>query len=372
MTKKEYYEILGINKDASKEEIKKAYKRLAKQYHPDLNKEKGSEEKFKELSEAYAVLNDDNKRNIYDQYGHAGFDQRFTQEDIFRSTNFNDIFSEIFGNHFSDFFSGNSIFDMFSGGSSRKDIGRDLRYDLDIDFMEAVNGTEKEIIIGKLDECSNCDGTGSEDNELEECSNCNGTGQIRKTAKIMFGMFTQVTTCKNCNGQGEVIKNKCKSCNGKGIIRKNKKIKIKIPAGADSGMSLRVSNEGDAGRDGYGDLYIVLHVKESKIFERENNDVIIKIPISFSQAALGDKTKIPVLDGKKEIKIPAGIESGTILRLSGYGIKDVNGYGKGDQLVKVEIKTPKKLSKKEKELFVKLKQLESKKGFFDKIKERVG
>ena len=231
MTKKDYYEILGINKDSSKEEIKKAYKKLAIKHHPDKG---GDQEKFKEISEAYAVLSDKEKRETYDQFGHEGFDQRFSQEDIFRGANFQDIFSEIFGGG-----GGGSIFDMFFRGQQKR-RGSDLRYDLEVEFEEAVFGAEKEIPINKLDYCDTCDGSGSKDGETETCNGCQGQGQIKHSIRTPFGVMTQLTTCRNCQGSGKIIKNKCQECDGDGVKKIHKNLKIKIPEGADDGNSLRI------------------------------------------------------------------------------------------------------------------------------------
>jgi len=366
MTKQDYYDILKVRKDASKEEIKKSYKQLAKKYHPDLNKETGSEEKFKEVSEAYAVLSDDNKKQQYDQFGHAGFDQRFSQEDIFRGFNF-DVFNDVFGKR--DGFS--NVFDMFfGGGRERQRKGSDLRYDLEIDFEEAVNGIEKEIKFHKLDSCEECEGKGGKN--FQKCSKCNGNGQVRVSRRTPFGVFTQVATCSDCEGRGEEIKDKCKECRGKGRVEIEKKLKVKIPAGVDNGSNLRLRDEGEAVKGGEnGDLYVVLHVKPSKVFERRGYDLFLKVPVSFSQAALGDKVEIPILGGKKKIKVDAGVQSGTILRMKDEGIKRLGGSVKGDLFVDIIVKSPEKLSKKEKELFKKLKEEESKKGFLKRLKEEL-
>lgn len=360
-TKRDYYEILGVNRNAGKEEIKKTYKKLALKHHPDKG---GDAEKFKELSEAYAVLSDDDKRKQYDQFGHAGFDQRFSQEDIFRGVDFDDIFNEIFGGGF-----GGNIFEMFGGGSRGRARGNDLRYDLEIDFKDVISGGEKEIEFEKLDKCSNCNGSGSEDGKLEVCSSCNGSGQERITSRSFLGVFTQIRTCQKCHGNGKKIKNLCKSCKGNGRERKFKSLKVRIPAGIDEGFQLRVAGEGEAGRNNSknGDLYIVIHVKPSKIFNREENDIYVEMPIRFSQAVLGDKIKVPTVEKDVELKIPAGTQTGTLFRLKGFGIPYLDGYGRGDQYVRVNVVTPKNLSSKEKELFSELEKIEKKEKFFDKL-----
>jgi molecular chaperone DnaJ len=238
MAKKDYYEILGVNKGASKEEIKKAYKKLAKKYHPDISKDKNTEEKFKEISEAYAVLSDDSKRAQYDQFGHAGFDQRFTQEDIFRNFDF-DVFRDFGFNSF------DNIFDIFFGRRRTKRRGNDLRYDLDITFEEAAFGSKKELEIPRTEVCERCNGTGAEGDNFEKCDNCNGTGQYRQVRRTMLGSFTQITTCMKCGGTGRIIKKECKGCKGKGVVRKIKKITVNIPAGVDNGSRIRLSGEGE-------------------------------------------------------------------------------------------------------------------------------
>ncbi len=365
MTKRDYYEILGISKTSSKEEIKKAYKKLALQYHPDKG---GDAEKFKELSEAYAVLTDDVKRQQYDQFGHVGFDQRYSQEDIFRNVNFDDIFSEIFGGR------SGGIFDMFfGGGGHRERRGNDLRYDLEISFEEAAFGSEEKIRIPRLIECDECEGTGAEHKETTTCSKCNGTGEIRKTTRTPFGMFSQVSTCRECEGTGEVAKSRCKTCRGSGLREDNMDVNIKIPSGVENGNRLRIRGKGEAIKNGApGDLYIFLTVKPHDIFEREGNDIHLNIPISFSQAALGDEVNVPTLDGRTKIKIPSGTQGGTVFRLIEKGIK--NTYEKGDLYIHIIVKTPTKLNSNQKFFFKELakenkEKLKIEKGFFEKIKD---
>src|SRR3989338_8819208 len=261
----DYYEVLGVSKNSSKEEIKKAYRELAKKYHPDISKEKDAAEKFKKVSEAYAVLSDDTKKSQYDQYGSADFQQRYSQEDIFRGFDINDIFGDVFGD--------DNPFNMFFGGGSgrRQRKGRDLAYELEIDFKEAVFGCNKEIEIEILDSCDHCNGSGSKDEKFDSCKQCNGTGQVRISRRTPFGMFSQVSMCDECNGEGKLIHTKCKQCNGTGRISKNKKIKIKVPAGVDNDSKLRISRAGEAGMRGStaGDLYVILKVKESDMFDRD-------------------------------------------------------------------------------------------------------
>lgn len=354
---RDYYDILGVSKNASKEEIKKAYKTLAKKYHPDINKTKEGEERFKEVSEAYAVLSDEKKKQQYDQFGHAGFSQRYSQEDIFRDFDFKDIFGDFFGDN---------VFDMFFGGR-RRTRGKDLRYDVTIDFEDAVFGCEKEIRFLKNIKCDDCEGEGG---ELYVCSECGGNGQIRRSRSTPFGSFVQVTTCNRCHGEGKSIKKMCKACDGEGVVNRERRLKIKIPAGVDNGSQLRVAREGEAGPRGrYGDLYVLIHVKESDVFERHGNDIYVNLPIGFSQAALGDVVNVPSLKGDVKLKIPAGVQSGTRFRLNGKGIAYLDGYGHGDQYVVVNVVTPKKVNKEQKRLFEKLKSFENKKSVLDKIKD---
>lgn len=359
---KDYYEILKVSKNASKEEIKKAYKNLAKQYHPDLNKSKEAEEKFKKISEAYAVLNDDEKKAQYDQFGDAAFHQRYNQEDIFRNFDFEDVFG--------DFFGGGSVFDMFfGGGNRRRKKGNDLRYSLEINFEDAVFGAEKEIEFEKLEKCDKCDGAGG--SGIGICNKCEGTGSVKKVRRTPFGNFATISPCDKCSGEGKIFKKECSDCNGTGRIIKPKKIKIKIPAGVDNGSQLRIAREGEAGLKGSmpGDLYILIHVQESEIFRRKENDIYLDLPLSFSQAALGDEVKIPTLKGDVKLKIPAGTQSGTKFRLSGKGVAYFDGYGYGNQYIIINVITPKKLNKEQKKLFEQLKDLEDKKSLIDKIKE---
>ncbi len=369
-SKRDYYEILGISKNSSKDEIKRAYKEMAKKYHPDVSKEPDASEKFKEISEAYAVLSDDNKKAAYNQFGHSGFDQRYSEEDIFRGFD-SDVFNDIFGRS-SGF---ESIFDMFFSGGSRghsERRGQDLRYDLEINLKEAAFGTSKTITINKLEECNTCYGTGSQDGKLNRCDNCNGHGIISKTSRIAFGSFTTTTTCNKCRGAGKIIKNACISCNGSGLKKIKKEIEIEIPSGVDTGSHLRLKNEGNSIKDGSsGDLYIVIHVEDNEFFKRHGNNVHVKIPITFSQAALGTKLDVPTLDGNVEMKIPPGTQQGTIFRLRGKGIKNMEYDGRGDQLVEVNLTTPTRLSKRQQELFKDLEKEEEEpqKSFFSRLKE---
>lgn len=336
---KDYYNILGVSKDASKEEIKKAYKKLAKKYHPDLNKDVGSEEKFKEISEAAAVLGDDKKRQQYDQFGSEGFKgfegfDGFDMGDIFGG--FGDIFGEAFG------------FGNRRRGPKR---GRDLRFDLDIELEEASEGITKKVVIPKLDECDECNGTGAKSkSDIKECSKCHGSGILSVTKRTIFGVMRTQITCPQCDGTGEEIKNPCKKCKGTGRTHVEKKIEVKIPAGVDEGTRLRISQEGEAGEKGAspGDLYVVIHVIPHKIFKRKGDDIFMNVSISFKQAVLGDTIKIPTLNGDAKLKIPSGTQPGTVFRLRGKGIPNLRGYGTGAQNVEVNIDVPTRVTRKQK------------------------
>jgi len=363
----DYYNVLGIKKDSSKEEIKKAYRDLAKKYHPDISKEKDASEKFKKVSEAYAVLSDDSKRKSYDQFGAEGFQQRYSNDDIFRNANFDDIFGDLFGDN-------NGIFDMFFGGGSSKrrhHKGRDLQYNLDLTFEDAVFGCTKEISVKKYNKCEECKGTGSSDGKFDICNKCEGHGQVRMSKRTPFGIFTQVGVCPSCHGEGKSISKPCGECDGSGRVLSDKDIKIKIPAGIDTGNSLRVSHEGEYGMNGglAGDLYVVVSVESSDIFERQDHDLYLDIPLSFSQVALGDEISIPTLEKDVTLKIPSGTQSGTKFRVKGRGIPYVNSDERGDIFVIINVITPHKLSKEQKKLFESLKKTEDKKSILDKIKD---
>ena len=368
MTKKDYYKILGVSKDATREEIKKAYKRLAKKYHPDVSKEADASEKFKEINEAAAVLGDDSKRQHYDQFGTTegmgGFDfSGFDFSDFMGGSSFD------FGDIFDQFLGGG----IFGRGRRRRGPkrGADLRYDLEITLEEAATGTTKTILVPKLETCDKCKGKGAvNESDIKTCDECNGTGTVRQARRTPFGMFQTTTTCRKCGGQGIVIKEPCPLCDGNGRIEKNKKIEVNIPAGVDNGIKLRVQDEGEAGELGgqHGDLYVFIHVEEHKIFRREDNDIYLDCPISFKQAVLGDNIEVPTLDGKAELKIPSGTQTDTIFRMKNKGIPDLHGYGKGDQMVRVIVQIPTKLSKKQKDLIEQFdKEFKNKKGFFDKM-----
>lgn len=373
MSKRDYYEILGLDRNASETDIKRAYRKLAMKYHPDRNPgDKEAEEKFKEVNEAYEILSSPEKKQRYDQFGHAGVNGN-------GAGGFEGFGG--FGGGFDDIFG--DIFDMFGGGfSSRRrsgpQKGADIRYETTITFEEAAFGVEKMIEFHKYENCSTCKGTGAKPGTSPKtCPQCNGTGEIRYAQRTPLGQIVNVRTCNQCNGEGKIVDDPCPTCHGKGKERKLKKIKVKIPPGVDNGSVIPLRGEGEPGTRGgpYGDLYVVLRVSPHKIFTRDGYDVICEIPITFVQAALGDEIEVPTLEGKVKYKISEGTQSGTIFRLKGKGILHPKGYGKGDQYVKVFVEVPKKLSEKQKDI---LRQFaaesgedihEQRKTFFEKVKD---
>lgn len=361
MTKRDYYDILGVSRNATADEIKKAYRQLALQYHPDRNPgDKDCEEKFKEASEAYEVLRDPEKRSLYDRFGHeglknSGFSGFAGFEDIFSS--FSDIFEDFFG------------FGGFGGRRRNRTSARrgaDLRYDLTISLRDAAFGVEKTIEVEKAVQCSGCGGTGAAPgSNPETCAVCRGAGRVMQQQ----GFFSIATTCPRCRGTGTVIAKPCKNCKGSGRELQTKTLKVKVPAGVETGMKLRLSNEGEPGeRNGPpGDLYVFLHIEDDPFFQRHNNNIVCQVPISFSQAALGADIEVPTLYGTEKLKVPRGIQSGDLLTIRGAGIPYLNSRGKGDQIVQIIVKTPTRLSRQQEELFRKLAALEAeaddKKGF---------
>lgn len=358
MAEKDYYKILGVEKNATKEEIKKAYKKLAKQYHPDLNKEPGAADKFKEINQAASVLGDEEKRKQYDQFGAEAF--KYGTGAGPGAGGFGQGGFDFSGFDFSDFgfdrFDFDSIFDTFfsragfegRGTGSRRartSTGRDLVYELTLTFEEAANGVKKKIKVTKNDVCAECDGKGGHDEIV--CPDCRGTGAFRETRRTAFGVFQTTSACRTCNGTGQVFRDICVGCGGAGRVRKAKTIEVDVPAGIMDGARLRVSGEGEAGYRGgrNGDLYLLIHVEPSEVFEREGDDLIIEQKISFTKAALGGKVTVPTLDGKADLKIPAGTQPGTVLRMKGKGIKHLHSFGRGDELVKINIEVPSKLSR---------------------------
>lgn len=367
MAEKDYYKLLGVGKGATKEEIKKAYKKLALKFHPDRaaeEKKKEYEEKFKEINEAASVLGDDKKRQQYDQFGaagvgnggHRGFDNSDFMSQ-FRSGNFGD-----FGDIFDSLFGGGG-----RGRGTRPQRGSDLLYETEITLLEATNGIKKTITLNKLEHCEACSGRGA--TEFDQCTTCSGSGHFKQTQRTPFGIFQQTRPCHQCGGKGEVGRSKCEKCSGDGAVRKRKKIDVTIPAGIENGMRLRLRSEGEIGanRGPSGDLFVEVNVTSHKYFQRQGNNLHITVPISFTQATLGDEIEVPTIGGKADLKIPSGTDSETVFRMKGLGMPSVHDKSKGDQMVKVQIEVPKKLKKNQKELLKNLAEEKPQKSFLKRI-----
>jgi molecular chaperone DnaJ len=352
--KRDYYEVLGVQRGTSKDEIKDAYRKLALQYHPDRNKAPDAEEKFKEISEAYAVLSDDQKRTQYDQLGHSGFDQRYTSEDIFRGADFDSVFRDMgFGDLFRTIFGGGGGF----GGYEEHNRGQDLSVDLEITLEEAAKGIEREIEIPRTERCDVCDGSGAQPGtHAKTCSRCGGSGRIQNLHKVGFATYMQVSACPTCKGKGKIIETPCSNCRGSGIVRKRRKITVKIPMGIDEGYQLRLRGEGEmAPNNGEpGDLYVIVHVKQNSQLIREGDDLWHVAIISYPQAALGGEIVVPTLEGPTTVKVRAGTQVGETLTLRGRGMPRFRGYGRGDLLIRVGIAVPEKLTPNQKALLEQL------------------
>ena len=355
MSKRDYYEVLGVSKNATDAEIKSAFRKMAKKYHPDLNKESDAAEKFKECQEAYEVLSDANKRKTYDQFGHAAFDQNGNTGGFggFNSSSFGfddvdlgDIFSSMFGEGFG-----------FSSGSrsrNRKTKGNDVLYQMEISFEDAVFGCKKDITLEVTDSCEKCDGKGGF--KEKTCPTCNGSGSVTRQQASLFGSFVSKTTCSDCEGTGKIFKEKCDECKGKGKVRKRKTISITIPQGVDTGNQVRIAGKGEAGTNGgeNGDLYVEIHVKKHSVYKREGNDIFIDLPINVAEAVLGCKKEIPTLYGDVVLNIPAGSQNGEKHKLKDKGVPYVNSSKVGDMYVILKVVIPTKIDKTQKELFTKL------------------
>lgn len=348
--KKDYYEILGVEKGADVAAIKKAYRSLALKYHPDRVPEaekKDAEEKFKEISEAYGVLSDPQKRQMYDQYGHSGIDQRYTAEDIFKGADFSSIFGEsdlgdILGNMFGD-----AIFGGSSGRTNRARRGRDIQYEVEISLEEAFSGIKKKIKVPRHEKCKTCDGNGAKPgSKLKTCATCKGQGQV----VMSNGFFRMQQTCSACGGQGQIITDHCPECRGQGVVRVTRNIDVNIPAGVDNDTRLRVKGEGEVGNAGPGDLYLYILVKAHSTYERHGKDLSLELPVSFVKAALGADVSVPTLSGDVSMKIPAGTQSGKVFRLKGKGMPDLHGESAGDLYAKVMLRVPEHLSGEQKKI----------------------
>ena len=370
--KRDYYEVLGVQKGATDDEIKKAFRRKSKEYHPDLHPgDKEAEEKFKEVNEAYQVLSDSEKKSRYDQFGHAGVDPNFGAGGGYGGGfgGFDDL-GDIFGNIFGGGFGG------FGGGRARNGPkrGADIRQVIDITFEEAAFGCSKKINVTAQEKCETCGGTGAKPGtSVETCSNCHGTGRVQTRQRTILGYMTTEAACPKCHGEGRIIKEPCRDCRGTGVVRKSKTIEVQIPAGIDHGQTIQLSGKGEAGAKGgpSGDLLITVRVRPHEIFKREEYDVYIDMPITFAQAALGAKIQVPTLDGTVELNIPEGTQTGSRFRMKDKGIPQLRGKSRGDQYVTVNVEVPRNLSSKQKEIlrsFDEDKNYKQKKSFYDKMK----
>ncbi|ALO14698.1 molecular chaperone DnaJ [Salinivirga cyanobacteriivorans] len=384
MSKRDYYEVLGVSRDASKEEIKKAYRKMAIKYHPDKNPDdKDAENKFKEAAEAYEVLSDDTKRQRYDQFGHDGVKGSggfggggMSMDDIFSS--FGDIFGDAFG--FGDF----GGFGGFGGGRSRQRVnkGSNIRIRVKLTLQEMVNGVEKKVKVKKYTECKTCSGSGAKNGAFSTCNTCNGSGRVTRVSNTFLGQMQTTGACPTCGGEGKIIKEKCTSCYGEGIVKDEEVISIKIPAGVTEGMQLNVNGKGNAARRGGipGDLMVVIEEEENEDFIRDGNDLIYNLYISMPDAILGTTAEIPTVESKVKIKIDPGTQSGKILRLRNKGIPQVNGYGRGDMLVQVNVWMPEKISREERKIIEKLKESDNfkpqpkkkEKSIFERMRDYFG
>lgn len=350
--KRDYYEVLGVTRETGEKDIKSAYRKLAMKYHPDKSDAPDAEERFKEISEAYAVLSDPDKRRQYDQFGHAGINSQYSQEDLFRGVNFEDIFRGFGG--------GDSIFDMFFGGGRRRGPtrGNDLRYDLDLTLEQAATGLETTIDVPRAEVCPNCSGSGARPGTSPvKCASCGGTGQFTRAQNTPFGQMISSTACSKCSGRGQIVTTPCEDCRGAGRVHRRRKINVKIPQGVDSGQHLKLRGQGEAAPEPggqTGDLYVFINVRPHPKFTRSDSDLMLEAPISITQAALGSDIEVPTLNGKARIKVPMGTQTGSVFRLKGKGMPRLHGSGTGDLHVRVNIRTPSTLTARQKELLEEL------------------
>jgi len=370
----DYYETLGVSRSASSDEIKSAFRRLARQYHPDVSQEENAEEKFKEINEAYAVLSDTDKRAAYDRFGHAGVQGMGGVPD-WTTMDFSDILGDLFGFGFGGF-----------GRSSRRSPnaprrGSDLQYRVHLTFEEAVFGVDKEIEISRDETCETCNGSGAKPGTSpSRCSTCGGNGEVRRSQQTIFGSMVQVTTCPACSGKGEVIVTPCPTCSGRGQERKTRKKVVSIPAGVDTGTQIRLAGEGQPGVNGGppGNLYIVIQAQAHRYFRRRDNDILLDLNVNIAQATLGDEVEVPTVDGEAVLKIPAGTQPGKIIRMRGKGVPYLRSNGRGDQLVIVNVSIPTSVDDEQRELFEQLGRslgtevIPQERGFFDKLREVLG
>ena len=370
MNKRDYYEVLGVSKSADEKEIKSAFRKLAKKYHPDVSKEPDAAEKFKEAQEAYAVLSDEQKRRQYDQYGHAAFDQMNGGAGFdFSDFDFSDIFGDLFGSAFGGGFSN---FGGFGGGGSRGSRARrgaDKLMRVDLTFDEAVFGCKKNINLDVYEECDECSGKGGKGEKT--CSTCHGSGTVTAQQNTLFGAFMTRTTCPDCNGKGKTYSSTCSHCRGTGKIKENKNLEVKVPAGVDTGNQLRLAGKGDSGSNGgsNGDLYLEFRVKDHELFERDGNDIYLELPITITEAVLGCKKEIPTLYGNVKLSIEAGANTGDKHRLKGKGVEDLHSGSKGNMYVIINVVIPDKLDKKQKKLFEELADTNLKTSEFKRIED---
>lgn len=371
MEKRDYYEVLGISRNASEDDIRNAFRRLARKYHPDVNDSPDAEERFKEINEAYGVLSDEEKRAAYDRFGHQGV--KVANGGVDWSANFSD-FEDILGDLFG--------FGGFGGRArSRRRTaprrGADLQYRVTLDFDEAVFGVEKEIEITRDEVCSTCGGSGAKPGTSPQtCPQCGGRGEIRQTRQTLLGSMVQVTTCPTCNGEGKTIETPCPTCHGTGTERKTRKKKVTIPAGVDDGTRIRLSGEGQPGENNGppGDLYILIRVRPHKYFRRRDQEILLDLDVNIAQATLGAKVEVPTVDGDVKLKIPPGTQPGSVIRMRGKGVPRLRNDGRGDQLVVINVRIPEKLDEEERELFEQLAEkmdsevLPQERGFFDRLK----
>jgi len=373
MAQRDYYEVLGVPRTATPEDIKSAFRKLARQYHPDVSQETNAEERFKEINEAYAVLSEPDKRAAYDRFGHAGVQNTGGVPDF--TVDFADLFEEFFGG-----------FGGFGRSSSRRARnaprrGGDIQYNVDLTFEESIFGVDKEVEITRDEVCETCSGRGAEPGTSPvRCTTCNGTGEVRQVRQTLLGSMVQVSTCSTCNGQGETIGTPCHTCNGRRLMRRVRKKVVAVPAGVDNGNQIRLAGEGQPGENGgpNGNLYLVIRVLTHKYFRRRENDIMLDLNINIAEATLGAEVEVPTVDGPAQLKIPAGIQPGKVLRMRGKGVPHVRGNGRGDQMVVVNVEVPKSLTSEQRKLMEQLAQSlgsnvrPAERGFLEWLKETLG